>query len=327
MPHKKITALVTGYDGFVGPYLAEHLLSHGRRVLGTMYKGLREIPPHPCTERNRQKSVIILPVDLVNYEDVFKIIQEVQADEVYHLAGISHVPTSWDNPRLTFSTNVMGTVNLLEAIRQSGRPARILVVSSAEVYGRPDPLDFPTRESAALRPDNPYAASKAAIDILAYQWSKYPGMHVVRVRPFSHTGPGQSPNFVCPGFARQLAAISLGIAPPLMKVGDLTVRRDFTDVRDVVKAYRLVLEKGASGEVYNVCSGKSRSMKCILQILKSFSDKKVRAETDPARLRLSDVPETRGSNARLKKVTGWRPQIAFSRTLRDLYDYWLNHAR
>ena len=327
MAQKNITALITGYDGFVGPYLAENLLARGRRVFGTIYKGLREIPPHPCTEKGRQKIVAILPVDLVDYEDVFKIINKARADEVYHLAGISDVPTSWESPRLTFSTNVMGTLNLLEAIRKSGRPARILVVSSAEVYGRPDPLDLPTRESAALRPDNPYAASKAAIDILAFQWSRYPGMNMVRVRPFSHTGPGQPPNFVCPGFARQMAAISLGIAPPVMKVGDLTARRDFTDVRDVVRAYYLVLEKGVSGEVYNVCSGKSRSMKSILQILKSFSDKKVKVETDLAKLRLSDVPETRGSNARLKKATGWGPEIPFSQTLRDLYDYWINHSR
>jgi len=326
MAHKKITALITGYDGFVGPYLAEHLLARERRVFGTIYKGLRDIPPHPCTEKGLQKRVAILPVDLVDYEDVCRIIDKVKAEEVYHLAGISHVPTSWDKPLHTFSTNVMGTLNLLEAVRQSGRQVRVLVVSSAEVYGRPDPENLPTRESAPLRPDNPYAASKAALDILAFQWSKYPGMHVVRVRPFSHTGPGQSPNFVCPGFASQMAAISRGLMPPVIQVGDLSVRRDFTDVRDVVRAYRLVLEKGASGEVYNVCSGKSRSIRSILNTLKSFSDKRIRVETDPLKLRPSDVRITLGSSAMLIKATHWRPEIPFSRTLRDLYDYWITHT-
>ena len=322
MTKNRCTALITGFDGFVGPYLALHLLDHGRRVWGTMYKGLKEIPPHPLKETLRKNAVRILPVDLVDDENVGEVIDQVKPDEVYHLAGISHIPTSWENPRLTFLTNVMGTVNLLEAIRNSGRRVRVLIISSAEVYGKPAPGDLPTRETAPIKPGNPYAASKAALDLLAFQWSRYPGMHVVRARPFSHTGPGQSPNFVCSGFARQLAAVSLGQAPPLVTVGNLSVRRDFTDVRDVARAYRLVLEKGKNGEVYNICSGKSYSIKTILQTLVSFSDQPIKVKKDPARLRVSDVPETRGSCAKLKKATGWQPEIPFPQTLRDLYEYW-----
>ena len=319
MASEKITALITGFDGFVGPFLAEHLIAHKRRVFGTVYRGDEATFP---TGNLRVKKVTILPVDLVDYEDVRKVIRNSIPDEVYHLAGISHVPTSWNNPRLTFSTNVMGTVNLLEALREAGREVKVLAVSSAEVYGSPRPGELPTRETTPLRPESPYATSKAALDLLARQWSQYPGFYIIRARPFSHTGPGQRPDFVCPGFARQVAAISLGLEPPVMKVGDLSARRDFLDVRDVARAYHLLSEKGGNGEVYNICSGRSRSIKGILQTLKSFCDEKIRVETDPERLRPSDIPETRGSCAKLKRTTGWRPEIPFSKTLRDLYQYW-----
>ena len=320
MAKKKITALITGYDGFVGPHLAEHLLREGRRVVGTIIAGGR---PNPLHKGRLARSVELFPLDLKNFESVLEMVKETKPDEVYHLAGISHVPTSWKNPILTYSTNVMGSVHLLEALRELGRPARTLVVSSAEVYGSIKSENLPAVETLPLCPENPYAASKAALDLIALQWGHYPGMQIVRARPFSHTGPGQTPNFVCPSFARQVAEITLGIAPPVMKVGDLSARRDFTDVRDVVRAYYLLIQKGKQNEVYNICSGKPRSIKAILQTLKSLSPKKIQVVTDPERLRPSDIPETRGSYARLRRDTGWTPQIPFSKTLRDLYQHWL----
>ncbi|MBN1901053.1 GDP-mannose 4,6-dehydratase [Candidatus Sumerlaeota bacterium] len=323
MRNMKVSALVTGFDGFVGPYLAQRLLSMGRKVFGTIYSGKKWNPP--VSEFLAEKIIEeteTLPIDLEDYGKVRELIETVQPREVYHLAGISHVPTSWANPRSTFSINVMGTVNLLEAIRELGNKTRILIVSSAEVYGTPRKGELPTKETCPLRPENPYAASKAAIDLLAGQWSDYPGIHIVRVRPFSHTGPGQSADFACPAFARQAAAIELGLTPPAIRVGNLSVKRDFSDVRDVVKAYFLALQKGANGEAYNVCSGKSLRLSRILNILTSFCDKKISVEIDPDRFRQTDVPETRGSHAKLSRMTRWRPQIPLRNTLHDLYRYY-----
>lgn len=320
MTSKTISALVTGFDGFVGPYLAQYLLSRHRKVFGTIYNKKKWNPQTPSVISDKtMKKTAALPVDLENYKNVRELVQKIKPDEVYHLAGISHVPTSWANPRSTFSINVMGTVHLLEAIRELGKDTRILIVSSAEVYGTPGQGELPTKENCPLRPENPYAASKAAIDLLARQWSDYPRLHIVRVRPFSHTGPGQTPDFACPAFAHQVAAISRGIAPPIIKVGNLSVKRDFTDVRDVVKAYFLALQKGLDGEVYNVCSGKSRLLTSILKTLKSFCDRKISVEIDPERFRPSDIPETRGSYAKLSRITGWSPEILFRQTLYDLY--------
>jgi len=315
---RKITALITGYDGFVGPYLAEHLLANGRGVFGTVYVNTKSLPPHQKRLKNK---VTTLPLELTDYESVKAVIEESKPNEVYHLAAISHIPTSWKNPHLTFSVNVIGSLNLLCALREARREVRFLAVSSAEVYGSPLADELPVTESAPLCPENPYAASKAAFDLLAYQWSRFPGMHIVRVRPFPHTGPGQSTDFVCPSFARQIAQISLGLAPPVIKVGNLSARRDFTDVRDVVRAYALALESGKNGEVYNVCSAKSHSIKGILRTLKSFCPKKIKVEIDPTRLRPGDTSDMRGSFAKLRKATGWRPRIPFTTTLRDLYQY------
>jgi len=317
MAGKKTTALITGYDGFVGPWLAEELLSHGRRVTGTYFAENK--PPVAG-------KISLLPLDLAKYGSVREVISKSMPDEVYHLAGISHVPTSWANPRKTFVTNLMGTVHLFEALREEKGGGRILAVSSAEVYGIPEPRDLPTKETAPLKPENPYAASKAALDLLAYQWSRHEDFHIVRVRPFSHTGPGQSPGFACPGFARQIAGIARGLHPPVMTVGDLSAKRDFTDVRDVVRAYRLVLEKGECGEVFNVSSGRSRSIRGILRTLRGFCKKRIRVETDPELLRPVRIPETRGSHSKLSRATGWGPEIPFDRTLKDLYEYWLRQA-
>ena len=317
---KKVISLITGYDGFVGPYLAKRLLNDGRRVYGTVYAGAKTIPRRT---KVLEKNVNILPLDLLSRESVRSVVKESRPDEVYHLAGISHVPTSWREPVLTWSTNVMGAIYLFEALRETGRMVRILVVTSAEVYGSLAPAELPATEGMTLRPENPYAASKAALDILASQWGVYPTLHIVRVRPFSHTGPGQTPDFSCPGFAKQVAEISLGKSPPVIKVGNISPRRDFTDVRDVVRAYRMALDAGRRNEVYNVCSGKSRTMRGILLTLKSFCKRKIKIIIDPERLRPVDILETRGSYARLARATGWHPRIPFTQTLRDLYDYWL----
>jgi len=315
--HQPKTALITGMDGFVGPWLARHLLEEGRHVAGTWYSGLDGMPAHLKVLEDR---VTLLPVDLEREESVGGVVRTVRPDEVYHLAGISHVPTSWKKPLLTWRVNIMGSAHLLEALRGEGRAVRVLVVTSAEVYGKIPPEKLPASENLPLNPENPYAGSKAALDILALQWSRFPGFHIIRARPFSHAGPGQAPGFVCPDFSRQVAAIALRKAPPVIKVGDLSARRDFTDVRDVVRAYRLLMEKGENGCVYNICSGESRRIADILETLRAFCPVPFTVEADPDRFRPIEVPETRGSHELLTRVTGWAPAIPFDQTLRDIYE-------
>ena len=318
---KPLNALITGYDGFVGPHLAEHLLEQGRNVTGTIYSGTSPLSPLHEDLRGQIRTVSF---DIESFQEVRSLVAEVRPDEVYHLAGISHVPTSWENPRKTFSVNVMGGINLLDSLRMNEQPVKVLIVTSAEVYGKLKREDLPAMESHPLKPENPYAASKAALDVISRQWSHFENMQIIRVRPFSHTGPGQSSDFVCPAFSRQIASISLGKSEPVMKVGDLSAKRDFTDVRDIVRGYRLILEQAENGNVFNICSGESRKISEILDVLKSFSDKKIRVETDPEKLRPVEIPETLGSRDKIKNVTGWEPQIPFEKTLQDIYEYWLD---
>lgn len=313
------TALITGFDGFVGPYLAECIQAGNVNVAGTVYAGL-EIQPHHVSAMS--DSVKVHSLDLTDPESVNRLVNEVRPDQVYHLAGISHVPTSWKNPALTWNTNVMGSLYLFDALRKMEKEVSILTVTSAEVYGVVPEEDLPVTEEAPLKPVNPYAASKAALDVMSRQWSRVEGMRVITVRPFSHTGPGQSPDFVCPGFAKQMAEACLEKREPVLSVGDLTALRDFTDVRDVVRGYRLLMEKGENGQAYNICSGQSRKISDILEILLSFCDKEIRVESDPEKLRPVTIPETRGSSEKITSATGWEPEIPFNKTLQDIYDHW-----
>jgi len=239
---------------------------------------------------------------------------------VFHLAAVTFVPQAMRDPARAFEINVVGTVRLITAVRHAWPNARIVHVSSAEVYGRPHRL--PMREGHALNPVNPYAVSKMAADLYTSYLCRAEDADIVCMRPFNHSGPGQSPRFVLSDFARQVAEIEAGHIPPTLRVGNLNAARDFSHVRDVVRAYTLAALQGGGGEVYNVCSGQARTVQSALDGLLSLSSASVTVEVDEARLRPVDVPEIYGSYERLNADTGWEPAIPFESLLKDLLEYW-----
>ncbi len=257
-------------------------------------------------------------LDILDAASLLDLFRRTRPEVVYHLAGASDVGGSWQTPQATFRANAEGTLNVLWAARESGAQ-RVLTVGSADVYGKVTQADLPIREDQPLRPVSPYAASKAAADDVAQQaWLGY-GQQVVRCRPFNHLGPGQTDRFVAPALAGRVAQNERS-GDQVVSVGNLSPRRDFTDVRDVVRAYRLMLDRGRSGEVYNVCSGRAIAVQDLAEQLIGMASIPMRLETDPELERPVDIPVLLGDNSRLRTDTGWEPQIALSTTLQDLLD-------
>jgi GDP-4-dehydro-6-deoxy-D-mannose reductase len=254
-------------------------------------------------------------------------LRRVRPDEVYHLAALSSVSESYAKPWATIENNVLAQLNLLEAVREHSPQAKVLIVGSNEEYGPPRRAELPLTEHSPLRPASPYAVSKATQDLLGLQYHLSHGLDVVRVRPFNHTGPGQSERFVVPAFARQIAMIEVGQQEATVHVGNLGARRDFSDVRDIVRGYVLALREGVAGDVYNLASGESRSIRGLLESLISHATVPVGVEVDPARFRPVDVPDVYGSAEKLRRATGWAPRIPFAQTLRDTLDYWRERVR
>lgn len=297
--------LVTGVEGFVGPYLVEQLIQDGYSVTGTYHK------TKPLLNIN------LYQLDILSKKDVNEVFNEVSPDIIFHLAGISNVRWSFDNPEITRNINVDGTKNILEAFENYSSKGKLLLISSSEVYGYPDFL--PITEDHSLNPVNPYGKSKKEVENLANKSIKK-GFTVIIPRSFTHIGPQQSEHFVCSSFAQQIAKIEKG-KQATIKVGNLDAKRDFTDVRDIAKAYALLARTNESG-IYNVCSGKSYEINSILQTLISFSSKKIIIETDPKRMRPSDVLEFKGSYKKLNEKTGWHPEINIQDTLEEILNYW-----
>ncbi len=309
-------ALITGAGGFVGGHLCAYLLAHTDwELLGTVY-------PHPVEAERPEPRLRLRYADLRDREGVSALVDEVQPDYVFHLAAQSFVPTSFADPWDTLENNIRGELNLLEAMRQSEREVRMLVIGSNEEYGAPQPDELPLTEANPLRPNNPYAVSKVAQDFLGLQYHLSYKLPVVRVRPFNHTGPGQSPRFVVPAFASQIARIEAGLQEPVMKVGNLEAARDFTDVRDMVRAYHLAATRGEPGEVYNLASEQPQSVRGMLEKLLSYAKVEIRVEKDPDRYRPVDVPVVYGSSEKFRRLTGWTRQIPFEQTLQDTLAYW-----
>jgi GDP-4-dehydro-6-deoxy-D-mannose reductase len=250
------------------------------------------------------------------------MLDRVRPDRVFHLAAQSYVPTSWAAPTETLTANVTCQLNLFEAARELELPARFQIAGSSEEYGLVQPGEVPIREDNPLRPLSPYAVSKVAQDLLAYQYWRSHGLYSVRTRGFNHTGPRRGEVFVTSSFARQIAEIEKGRREPVVHVGNLEAQRDFTDVRDMVRAYWLALEHGEPGEVYNIGSGRAYTIRQVLDILLGLSTTRVEVREDPARLRPSDVPILLGDATRFRRVSGWEPTIPFEVTLKDLLDYW-----
>ena len=273
---------------------------------------------------------IIHIVDKINLfecdiKDAFAMktmLAKVRPDYIFHLAAQSYVPFSWRAPQETISTNILGELNLFESVRELKLDPKIHIAGSSEEYGLVYPEETPIKETNPLRPLSPYAVSKVAQDFLGYQYFKSYGLKIVRTRAFNHTGPRRGDVFVTSNFAKQIVEIEKGMRPPVIKVGNLNAVRDFLDVRDVVRAYALALEKGVPGEVYNIASGKGIKIKELLERLIKISGVDLKIETDPSRLRPSDVELLIGSPEKFQMATGWKPEIPFDKTLKDLLDFW-----
>jgi GDP-4-dehydro-6-deoxy-D-mannose reductase len=310
--------LITGLTGFVGSHLADYLVARGDvEVFGThRWRSRMDNVEHL---RGR---IHLVECDLRDAAAARRVLREVRPDRIFHLAAQSFVPTSWLMPGETITGNVMGQLNLLEALRDLELPARVQIAGSSEEYGLVRPEEVPIREDHPLRPLSPYGVSKVTQDLLAYQYWRSYGLHIVRTRGFNHTGPRRGEVFVTSSFARQLAEIEKGLREPVVWVGNLDSVRDFTDVRDMVRAYWLALERGAPGEVYNICSGRGHTARQVLDILLGLTSVRVEVREDPARMRPSDVTLLVGDCSKFRAATDWRPTIPFEVTLKDVLDYW-----
>lgn len=308
--------LITGIAGFAGSHLAELLLGGGDEVSGVV------MPGESRRNLDSFKSEIrLFEADVRDAEGIRKSVVQANPEEIYHLAAITFIPDAISDPRATFETNLLGTMNIFEAAKELGAAPRILYVGSSDEYGLVKKNELPITEDNPLRPVNPYSVSKVSASLLAYQYGLSGQFHTVRVRPFNHTGPRQSPRFVCPDFARQIVEVEKGNARQI-HVGNLQPKRDFTDVRDVARAYRDILRGGESCEAYNICSGKSVAIEKVLSMLLEVSGQSLEIVERSERVRKSEVEEVCGDNGKIESAIGWKPSIPLEKTFKDMVAYW-----
>lgn len=306
-------SLIIGGAGFVGAYLIQHLRDDlGQEVIVTKM-------PH---EKIEEDGIRIVDLNILEKESVVKLLQEVMPDYIYHLAAQSSVSVSWKNPQLTIDVNIKGSVNVLEALREINEKPRVLLIGSGEEYGHVQPDEMPIREDNALRPGNIYAATKACQNLLGKIYADAYGIQVMMVRAFNHIGPNQAPLFVVADFCKQVAEIEAGKREATLKVGNLSAKRDFTDVRDVVRLYGMLMEKGKAGEIYNVGSGHAIEITDILQMILSKSKTEIKIEKDESKFRPVDVPIIEANVDKVYKATGWEPQIELEQTIQETLDFW-----
>ena len=310
--------LITGLTGFVGSHLADHLVARGGLEVYGTYRWRSRMDN---VEQLRGR-VQFVECDLRDAGAVRRMLAQVRPARVFHLAAQSYVPTSWLSPSETITGNVLQQLNLFEAARDMGLDARFQIAGSSEEYGRVLTDEVPIREENPLRPLSPYAVSKVTQDVLAYQYWMSHRLHTVRTRGFNHTGPRRGEVFVTSSFAKQIVEVEKGLREPVIRVGNLEAIRDFTDVRDMVRAYWLALEHGEPGEVYNIASGRGYTIRQVLDTLLDLAHVKVEVQEDPARLRPSDVQVLLGDASRLRRISGWEPTIPFEVTMKDLLEYW-----
>jgi GDP-4-dehydro-6-deoxy-D-mannose reductase len=304
--------LITGGTGFVGTHLIQFLKSNTAKIVVLASRDNQSrLEPEPGVE--------YYELDIRRADEIRSVVREISPTQIYHLAGVSAVDVSWNNPRLTFEVNVLGTYNLLEAAMLLPSTPRILNVSTSQVNA---PSNDILTETSPLSPDNPYAASKAMAELLRVQYRKYTDGGIITARSFNHTGPGQTPSFVLPSIAKQFAEMEAGLRAPILTVGNVEVKRDFTDVRDVVRAYSALLHKGRTGEVYNVCSGSAVRLADCIRKFEAISGITIEINTDPARLRSNEISQIFGDSTKIRTETGWNPQIPLEKTIQDLLDYW-----
>lgn len=311
--------LITGITGFAGSHLVDYLLEeHPEVEIWGMYRWRSRMEN---IEHSKHR-IRLVEADLRDLSSIRSLLAESRPDAVFHLAAQSFVPASWTSPGDTLTTNITGQTHLFEAVRMLGIDPVIQIACSSEEYGLVHPDEVPITEDNPLRPLSPYAVSKVAQDLLAYQYFQSYGLKVVRTRAFNHTGPRRGDVFVVSNFARQLVEIELGVKDPVIRVGNLEAVRDFTDVRDTVRAYWMAVQHGHPGEVYNIATGHGVTIQYVLDRLCELSTAEITVEEDPTRLRPSDVVRLVGDSSRFRRDTGWAPRISFDQTLQDTLEYW-----
>ncbi len=311
--------LITGITGFAGSHLAELLISMGHDVCGTVRprSPMNNLSPHVI------KNIKLIECELKDSVAVNSMISKVLPDEIYHLAAQSFVPTSWVSPIDTIQNNIIGQLNIFEAVRNLKLyDTGIQIACSSEEYGLVYEDELPIKETNDLRPLSPYAVSKVAQDMMGYQYFKSYGLKVFRTRAFNHTGPRRGEIFVTSSFAKQIAMIEKGLMNPVISVGNLDAKRDFTDVRDTVRAYVDIVKSGEPGDVYNIATNTTIRIGDMLDMLIAKTDIPIEIKLDPARLRPSDVPVLHGDYSKINTQTGWKPQFSFEQTIEDLLNYW-----
>lgn len=307
--------LITGITGFAARHLAERLLADGHEVFGTTRSGpeTRTVPLPPDH---------VLTAQLADRQGLVDLIRTLRPGGVFHLAARTNVAVSFADPEETYRTNLLGSVNLFAAVHVAAVRCRVVWVGSSTAYGHVEPDELPVSERNVFRPLSPYAVSKAAADLAAFQWARTHALDVVRLRPFNHTGSGQTPLYVCADFARQVVEVERGKRSPQVDIGDLDVVRDFSDVRDVVRGYVFGFAGGQCGEAYNVCSGIARTPREILEALLRLAGVRATIAVRPERQRATDARVCVGTAAKLQAATGWTPTIPWEQTLRDLLEDW-----
>lgn len=313
--------LITGITGFVGSHLAEYLLKKGYTVYGiTRWRSRTDNIDH------FKDKLEVFNADIRDGYSLQRVFKEINPDYCFHLAAQSFVLESWNSPLETLGTNILGTVNMLEAIRLSSPNCITVIAGSSEEYGLVFPNETPIKEINLLRPMSPYGISKVAVDKLGCLYHMSYKLKIIVTRAFNHTGPRRGEVFATSNFAKQIAEIEAGKKEPILHVGNLEAQRDWADVRDVVKAYYLAATKGSYGEVYNICSENTIQVGKMLSMLIAMSNKNIEIKQDPNRMRPSDVPILLGDCTKFREKTGWRPEIPFEQTLRDLLNYWRERA-
>ncbi|MBQ6697292.1 MAG: GDP-mannose 4,6-dehydratase [Lachnospiraceae bacterium] len=308
--------LVIGAAGFVGNYLIEEMCANGMEAYATKL-------PYEKLENPKAK---VYDLDIMDKDAIVALLFEARPDYIFHLAAQSSVGLAWKNPGLTIDVNIKGSINVMDAVRELFYKPRVLLIGSGEEYGHIQPDETPIKENNLLRPGNIYAATKACQNMIGSIYSKAYDLELMMVRAFNHIGPGQAPMFVVSDFCKQVAEIEKGLKEPVMKVGNLAARRDFTDVRDVVKAYVKLVGAGMPGETYNVGSGDAKEIREILDLIISMSSADIKVEIDPNKIRPVDVPIIEADIHKIHELTGWEPQIPLEQTIQETLDYWRMHV-
>lgn len=311
-------ALIIGAAGFVGSYLIHQLKEIDGYQVSVTKMPHEEIPGNGFE---------IYDLNILDREAIEALLSKVRPDYIFHLAAQSSVFLSWKNPGLTIDVNIKGSVNVMDAVRSLDYMPRVLLIGSGEEYGHIKPGEIPISENNLVRPGNIYAATKVCQNMIGKIYVDAYGLELMSVRAFNHIGPTQASMFVVADFCKQVAEIEKGLKAPVIQVGNLSARRDFTDVRDVVRAYSLLMKYGKSGETYNVGSGKATAIREILQMILSMTDSIIKIEVDPTKFRPIDVPIIEADTMKLCACTGWEKQISLEQTLRETLDYWRTKLR